>query len=830
MVEDVLWSWLTIQTRFASPQARMVFTYSNDTVLLNRLRRVVQTKCAVDDAILYDCSSSLDSADAAKLSSQVHSDVRFPPGQELTHVRALFFLARQHLRECEQAIIDAYAEVSVEFCAHLLQNEDVVIQVADIILNSFPSQGGATKSQPMVPFLEWTPAHTMLSSSRFDLLLETVHAHFFITFRDVPKCVRECSEMVRAFKARAIGAPPLGLHPDSRGVASAQDNFDLAPERAVSFPRFWGLLQSDEVYFTGVDQVAASIVLNLNVTSDVLQVLKGRGFGAPTLLAGEVPRQLLQDVLFLWMHIQDELSLPRVRVLSVLVDHEDLPSRLRDIVESECSADGGVLYEHFIHLNDRGASAFSKLLWSAVPPDQAQDVAGGLSKLLFFFFFSKNDAGPCSDAMRMVCAEFSMERCAHLSDDQHGDLEVAQTVLNSNSLTYLQYGSGCDEVARRWESSSGAMKSLLSENSHVGTTTFMVDSGSVLQLHGIRAANDMDILVFSPLSPELIAGISMDQVGIHFFSDQQHDGTHTNWGRFHFDGDNLRLIDFFFDPIFFGMCSGIKFVSLEQVKVYKERRNEYPKDPSDVEKINKFFSVHKKCEACDDFWDRTQRVSLTALHGTNIYEGFRNGEDGPAQRVLFKDLDGGGLDNANFEIILETFDPHFIVEVGSWKGLSAVFMARWMEKRNDGRCNMVLCVDTWLGTTRAWLERDRHGNHLFSNAGYPSVYYQFLYNVLLENLTEVIVPLPQPSMMGAAILRNLHSQPDLVFVDACQDYECVVEDVLAWFPLVKPGGALFGDGFQQAGVQRGVEDASLKLGVNVELLGRYWLIEKKKSS
>jgi hypothetical protein len=676
MMENVLWIWLTIQPRFASPQARMVFTYSNDTILLNRLRRDVQTKCAVDDAILYECASSLDIDDVAKLSSQVHSDLLFPRGPELIHVRAFFFLARQNLRVCEQAIFDACAEGSLCGCAHLLKNEEVFLQVADIVLNSFPSQSGATNVEQMVPSLEWMPAYTTLSSSKFDLLIETVHAYFFITFRDVPKCVRECSEMVRAFKARAIGGPPLGinrrgLHPDSRGFASAQENFDLSLERSSSFPRFWGLLKSDEVYFAGVDQVAASIVLNLTVTSDVLQDLNGHGFGAQTLLAGEVPRELLQNVLFLWMHIQDELSLPRVRVLSVLVDQQDLQSRLKEVVESECSADGEVLYEHFIHLNDRGASAFSKLLWPAVPPDQAQDVGGDLRKLLFFFFFSKSDAGPCSDAMRMVCAEFSMKRCAHLSDDQHGDLEVAQTVLNSNSLTYLQYGSGCDDAVRRWGSSSGGMKSLLRESSHVGTPTFMVDSGSVLQWHGIRAARDTDIVVFSPLSQELIAAIYVDQVGINFIWDQQHDGTHSNWGRFHLDGDNLRLIDFFFDPTLFGMCSGVKFVSLERVKMYKKRRNEYPKDPSDVHKIDNFLFVHKKCEACDEFRKRSQRVSLTSLHGTNIYEDFRNGEDGPAQRVVFQDLDRRGFDN------LETFEASLKLGVNF-----KIFGRYWLIEKN----------------------------------------------------------------------------------------------------------------------------------------------------
>ena len=61
------------------------------------------------------------------------------------------------------------------------------------------------------------------------------------------------------------------------------------------------------------------------------------------------------------------------------------------------------------------------------------------------------------------------------------------------------------------------MKSLLRETLHVGKRSFMVDSGIVLQWHGIRAARDTDIVVFGALSHELIPAISVDQVNIHFF-------------------------------------------------------------------------------------------------------------------------------------------------------------------------------------------------------------------------------------------------------------------------------------------------------------------------
>ena len=40
-----------------------------------------------------------------------------------------------------------------------------------------------------------------------------------------------------------------------------------------------------------------------------------------------------------------------------------------------------------------------------------------------------------------------------------------------------------------------------------------------------------------------------------------------------------------------------------------------------------------------------------------------------------------GLDEAALLDVLETYEPRFIVEVGSWKGLSAIAMAKWLQTR-----------------------------------------------------------------------------------------------------------------------------------------------------
>ena len=141
-------------------------------------------------------------------------------------------------------------------------------------------------------------------------------------------------------------------------------------------------------------------------------------------------------------------------------------------------------------------------------------------------------------------------------------------------------------------------------------------------------------------------------------------------------------------------------------------------------------------------------------------------------------------------------------------------------------CSLIVCIDTWLGTTKAWTDPDKFGNTLYRHAGYPSVYYQFLHNVIENNADDIIVPLPLPGTMGASYMQEKKATPDLVFIDGCHDYHCVLADVLAWYPVVKTGGTLFGDDVDMQPVKQGVHDAVEKLGVTFTIIGRYWCVQK----
>lgn len=178
-----------------------------------------------------------------------------------------------------------------------------------------------------------------------------------------------------------------------------------------------------------------------------------------------------------------------------------------------------------------------------------------------------------------------------------------------------------------------------------------------------------------------------------------------------------------------------------------------------------------------------------------------------------EDLEGWGSDDPIFDTVIAHARPRLIVEVGSWKGRSAINMGRIC--RRLGIDAKIVCVDTWLGMIEAYTERDvRPSFHagLRMKNGWPQIYYQFLANVVRAGLHDVIVPFPQTSELGARVLRHFKLEPDVVYIDASHDYWDVARDLVNYCGLVRSGGIVFGDDFlAYEGVTRAVREFSERM-------------------
>ena len=154
----------------------------------------------------------------------------------------------------------------------------------------------------------------------------------------------------------------------------------------------------------------------------------------------------------------------------------------------------------------------------------------------------------------------------------------------------------------------------------------------------------------------------------------------------------------------------------------------------------------------------------------------------------------------------ESDSGSIFVEVGSWKGKSTAFMC--VEIANSEKLIDFHCVDTWNGSP----EHVRDGHNL------KELYDTFTTN--MQSLKNYYTPHRMTSVEGSNLFKN--ESLDFVFIDACHEYECVIEDIKHWLPKVKPGGVLAGHDADWPGVKRAVEEC---LG-NVNVEETSWIYRK----
>jgi hypothetical protein len=183
------------------------------------------------------------------------------------------------------------------------------------------------------------------------------------------------------------------------------------------------------------------------------------------------------------------------------------------------------------------------------------------------------------------------------------------------------------------------------------------------------------------------------------------------------------------------------------------------------------------------------------------------------------DVDGGEIemfgwyyDHPIFQQIFSMLKPTKIIEVGSLYGASAIHMAKLA--KSMGLPTEILCVDTFLGSPEYWEEDGM--SRLKLRSGFPRFYEQFMINVVKSGVHDMITPFPLVSTLAAQVLRSQSISADVIYLDAAHSYHEVLADIRAFWPLVRPGGLLFGDDFDVIwpGVIRAVHEWGEEVGLS----------------
>src|SRR5262245_36875384 len=112
-----------------------------------------------------------------------------------------------------------------------------------------------------------------------------------------------------------------------------------------------------------------------------------------------------------------------------------------------------------------------------------------------------------------------------------------------------------------------------------------------------------------------------------------------------------------------------------------------------------------------------------------------------------------------------------IVEIGSWKGKSTIYLARGSL---GGSRTKIHAVDPHTGSPQHW-----------ETMGEVHTFEEFQRNIRAAKVDDLVVPHVDFSV---AIARRFELPVEFIFIDGLHEYEGVKADFEAWFPKVLEGG------------------------------------------
>ena len=192
----------------------------------------------------------------------------------------------------------------------------------------------------------------------------------------------------------------------------------------------------------------------------------------------------------------------------------------------------------------------------------------------------------------------------------------------------------------------------------------------------------------------------------------------------------------------------------------------------------------------------------------------------PASRFHSAETDGWNGGRESFEEIFKSNNFTTVIDVGVWLGKSSITMASLLREKGNG--GMVISVDPWTGAVEHWKDYGPKWNDLKRiEKGFPRLFEAFRSNVIREGFQDYITPFPVASKTAAEIFKSYGYTADLIHIDASHDYESVLQNLRDWWPVVSPGGFIYGDDYSSCPeVRAAVDEFALnEIGIPLQFFG-----------
>lgn len=258
---------------------------------------------------------------------------------------------------------------------------------------------------------------------------------------------------------------------------------------------------------------------------------------------------------------------PKTRVMIIFpnVNFNKMKDQIMKIIQSY---GGSIFYLKEMSLSKKGLKNLicelyrgEKWIGGLFPtkPESKTNLCWGPHKTiaLLIQFEDLNKVVECKGKFRELCK--SRHSC-HVNDTPEETIRISRTVFNNNSIDFLNKAGSLSPKGQK------TLKKYF-ELVALNQDYFVVDSSFILEMYGIRQANDLDYISYQNTT----------------FPSHKNIELHTDrWIKYY----SKEKDDLLFNPINHFYFNGFKFLTLNLVKQMKINRNE-SKDQKDVELITK---------------------------------------------------------------------------------------------------------------------------------------------------------------------------------------------------------------------------------------------------
>lgn len=144
----------------------------------------------------------------------------------------------------------------------------------------------------------------------------------------------------------------------------------------------------------------------------------------------------------------------------------------------------------------------------------------------------------------------------------------------------------------------------------------------------------------------------------------------------------------------------------------------------------------------------------------------------------FTDKIEGWLTNKEGEFLYKTAKQcsgqGTIVEVGSWKGKSTIWLGRGSKEGNNIK---IYAIDPHIGSSE-------HKEYVDDKIW---TFEEFRENIKNADVDDVIIPMVKTSK---EVARDWNTPVELLFIDGAHEYEFIEKDFLLWFPHLIENGII----------------------------------------